>query len=59
MCLMSLKLRGNGGLSELIIEQRKVLYEIVDPTYSGLTEERIIHKTFLKISNHLNWLRIH
>lgn len=39
---------GNGGLSELIMEQREVVYEIVDPTYSGSTENRVIHKTFFE-----------
>jgi hypothetical protein len=39
---------GNGGLSELILEQRDTMYEIVDPTYSGLTERRTIHKCFFE-----------
>ena len=40
---------GNGGLSDIILEKQNSLsYTIVDPTYSGNTNNKIIKRTFFE-----------
>jgi hypothetical protein len=39
---------GNGSLSEQLLEMKQIRYTIVDPTYSGNTDNRVIYKQFFE-----------
>jgi len=39
---------GNGSISEYILNNKQVKYDIVDPTYSGKEEHRTIYRTFIE-----------
>jgi hypothetical protein len=39
---------GNGSLSEQLLEMRQMKYTIIDPTYSGKTDNRTIYKQFFE-----------